>query len=449
VEENNKQDLKKLTFMQYFLVGGSVFAMHFGGSSMLWPMTWGKESGNRVFLAFSGVFITALFLVFIAYLSLIKSKRTILSMASQVSHKYSMIFGITVVLVLGPLFSIPRMSAAAWDALLQVFKFQPKNIIPALIFTVIYYLITYWFISEKGGILDKLSKILLPVLIVSVVAIIIKGIITPLGPQVNPVYEANPFAYGFKGGYATGDVLCALVFGGIIIDDLKYKGIGRKYLNKNTIIVCAIGIGLLTLTHFGHMIVGSHASTIGNLKYSALYSEVVLRLWGQVGGVVFNIALLFAALTTAVGLGAGTANLFCEVLENRVSYKKATAYILVMSAIISIIGLNSIVEIIGPLMDVVYPSAVVMILYYTIMPDLESKPKILAGYKTGTTTALVYGVLEGIVTYGNLLNFNVSWLENIILMIPGSSLNIGWVVVVIVASVIAMLLHRDKKVSTT
>ena len=100
-------------------------------------------------------------------------------------------------------------------------------------------------------------------------------------------------------------------------------------------------------------------------------------------------------------------------------------------------------------MDVVYPSAVVMILYYTIMPDLESKPKILAGYKTGTTTALVYGVLEGIVTYGNLLNFNVSWLENIILMIPGSSLNIGWVVVVIVASVIAMLLHRDKKVSTT
>ena len=323
MEENNKQDLKKLTFMQYFLVGGSVFAMHFGGSSMLWPMTWGKESGNRVFLAFSGVFITALFLVFIAYLSLIKSKRTILSMASQVSHKYSMIFGITVVLVLGPLFSIPRMSAAAWDALLQVFKFQPKNIIPALIFTVIYYLITYWFISEKGGILDKLSKILLPVLIVSVVAIIIKGIITPLGPQVNPVYEANPFAYGFKGGYATGDVLCALVFGGIIIDDLKYKGIGRKYLNKNTIIVCAIGIGLLTLTHFGHMIVGSHASTIGNLKYSALYSEVVLRLWGQVGGVVFNIALLFAALTTAVGLGAGTANLFCEVLENRVSYKKA------------------------------------------------------------------------------------------------------------------------------
>lgn len=39
------------------MMGGALYSMHFGASSMVWPMTWGKESGSSIFLAFIGAFM--------------------------------------------------------------------------------------------------------------------------------------------------------------------------------------------------------------------------------------------------------------------------------------------------------------------------------------------------------------------------------------------------------
>ena len=52
------------------MMGGALYSMHFGASSMVWPMTWGKESGSSVFIAFIGAFITSLFLPLLAYVAL-------------------------------------------------------------------------------------------------------------------------------------------------------------------------------------------------------------------------------------------------------------------------------------------------------------------------------------------------------------------------------------------
>ena len=66
----DKKGKKKLSKIELFFSGGALFSMHFGASSMVWPMNWGKESGTSVFLAFFGTFITSILLVFIAYLAL-------------------------------------------------------------------------------------------------------------------------------------------------------------------------------------------------------------------------------------------------------------------------------------------------------------------------------------------------------------------------------------------
>lgn len=440
--ENGKARLGSIR--GYLLVGLSVFSMHFGGSSMIWPMTWGKESGTEVLMAFIGVFVTALFLVFLGYLALANSGRTLYQMSETVSTRFAKLYTTIIMLVLGPLFCIPRMSAAAWDAILQIIGHQPSSIIPTLIFSTIYYLITYWFISEKTGIIDKLGKILVPVLIVTASIIIFKGIITPVGSQMSPVYDIHPFAYGFKGGYATAEIVCALLFGGIIIDDLKAKGISQKYMNRNLVIVCAIGLGVLTLTHFGHMITGSYVGGFEELQYSALYAQVVLSLLGKTGGILFNIALIFAALTTAVGLSAASADLVLEISDNKVSYKKAAIIILIVSAIVAVIGLTNIVGIIGPLLDIVYPAAIVIVLYYTLVGDLNKKPRVVFSYKISVIAAFIWGIIEGIVVYGKMIHVNVSGLENIIQRIPGSSFGLAWASIVLICIIISQIIYRNK-----
>ena len=43
--KSNKGDLKLPALL---MMGGALYSMHFGASSMIWPMTWGKESGCSV-----------------------------------------------------------------------------------------------------------------------------------------------------------------------------------------------------------------------------------------------------------------------------------------------------------------------------------------------------------------------------------------------------------------
>lgn len=435
-----------LTPVKLLLMGGALFSMHFGGSSMIWPMTWGKESGSNLLPAFVGIYLTALFIPLLGYLALSRAKGTFYSVSHRVSPRFAVIFCSMAMIVLGPLFCIPRMSAAAWDAFLQVSRFQPKSFMPPLIFSIIYYLITYWFIAQKSGAVDKVSKILFPILVVSVFAIVVKGVLFPVSTQQPKVYNINAFAYGFKNGYATAELICALVFATIIIDDLKFKGVPDNKLDKNLIKVGFIGITMLTLTHLGHAIVGSFVgNSLGDLKYAALYSAVVLKLWGNVGGIIFNIALLFAALTTAIGLAVATANYFNEVSGGKLSYKNSAIVTLAISAGITIIGLNSIVELAAPLLDMVYPAAIVLTLCYAFIPNLDNNRRVFSAYKFGIITAFIWGLFEGILTYMNMFKLNVSVLQNLHDVFPLTSVGLGWISVTLIAMTIGAVVNIDFK----
>ena len=64
------------------------------------------------------------------------------------------------------------MSAAAWAAIEQMTGLKSESILPAVIFSIVYYLITYWFVANPGKVIDKIGKILFPVLLVVVTAVI-------------------------------------------------------------------------------------------------------------------------------------------------------------------------------------------------------------------------------------------------------------------------------------
>ena len=108
----------KLSIIELVLSGGALFSMHFGASSMVWPMNWGKESGSSVLAAFIGSFISSILFVFIVYLALSKGNYRDLTkkvLGEKMGRSYT---GLTIA-ILGPLYVIPRMSAAAWDSFLH------------------------------------------------------------------------------------------------------------------------------------------------------------------------------------------------------------------------------------------------------------------------------------------------------------------------------------------
>lgn len=440
---------QNLSLSKIFLIAGVIFSMHFGGSSMIWPMTWGQESGTSVFSAFTGIFLTALLFPLLGYLALSRGKGTFYQVTKRISTKFAKIFCGATMLVLGPLFAIPRMSAAGWDAFLQLTGYKPSNIVPITIFSVIYYLLVYWFISKKDDTVDKISKYLFPVLVLTVITIMVKGLTTNLSAPIRKIYDQPSFVYGFKEGYATVELPCALIYATMIIQDLKNKGLRGKNVNKALAKVGIIGIGLLTLTHLGHMILGANTGTLfSSFKYSSLYTRVVIELLGPIGGAIFNIALMFAALTTAIGLSQSTSDYFVEVNEGKLKYKTCAISILVLSCLVSILGLSSIIKLTGPILDMIYPAAITLTLFYALIPNLTKKTRLFNSFQFAVLTAFFFGIFDGILGYLNMMKIDINTLKTIYNILPLADYGLGWISVTLIGSLIGYFIpieHMKRK----
>lgn len=438
---NKKGDL---TLPALLMMGGALFSMHFGASSMVWPMNWGKESGTSVIPAFAGAFITSLLLTLLAYVALSRGDGTYSKITIKaLGKKFGTIYSCITIIVLGPLYAIPRMSAAAWDSIVQAFGLDPNNKILLIIFTVIFYLITYWFLINPGKAMDKISNILFPVLIIIVIVVIGKGIISPISHPVQKTYEGSAFAYGFTNGYATAEILCALVFGVVIINSLKAKGVSEQRMNKNIIRVGIIGIALLTCTHFCHMWIGASTGGTIDLTYTALYTAVASKLLGRVGGILFSLALLLAALTTAIGMASGSAEFFIDTADGKLEYKKVSAVILIFSTIFGCLGLTSILSILGPVLDGIYPAAIVLVVYYTFMPKCNEK-RSLNVCKWGMSVALLFGIFDAIYAYGQKFNINLGVFNKVYEALPLSADKMAWFPFTVLACIIGYVIYREK-----
>lgn len=438
----------KLSGFELFLSGGALFSMHFGASSMVWPMNWGKESGYSVIPAFLGAFITSIALVFIAYLALAKSKGSFSKLASKVLGKnLSRIYTGLTIAMLGPFYVIPRMSAAAWDSLSQALNFNFTNNIPLFIFTLVFYFITYLFLINPGRAMDKISSLLFPFLIVIVISIVVKGFIYPISEPTFKSYQGSAFAYGFTNGYATAEILCALIFGMVIVNNLEEKGIDKKYITKNMIKVGAVGLTILTFTHFAHMWIGAHTGEVfKDLNYSALYTAVAIKLYGKIGGILFSLALYFAALTTAIGMTSGCAEFFVDCSEGRITNKNASKVILILSVIFGSLGLSNMLSLLGPILDGIYPAAIILVMFYAFCPDINNK-KYLNACKNSMYLAMVFGFIDAMWKYLVKLNVDPLGIVSLYEKIPLAKESLLWIIFSLIFFLLGLVTYKEEGVS--
>jgi LIVCS family branched-chain amino acid:cation transporter len=440
---NEKGDLK---FVPLLLCGGALFSMHFGASSMVWPMNWGKESGSSVLLAFAGAFITSLLLVVIGYMALAKGRGSYGKMASRiVGNRFGRFYTCLTIAVLGPFYAIPRMSAASWDSIVQAFGLDPMNKLPLIIFTIIFYIITYFFLVNPGKAMDKISSMLFPLLIITVVAIVGKGIISPIAEPVAKSYAGSAFAYGFTNGYATAEILCALIFGVVILNTLKNKGVSESHMTKNMIRVGIIGIAMLTCTHLAHMVIGAYTGGTLDLNYTALYTAVAAILYGKYGGMLFAVALFLAALTTAIGMTSGCAEFFVDITDKKFSYKQCSIVILVFSIIFGSLGLTSMLSWLGPILDGIYPTAIILVLYYGLSTNAMHSRHLYA-CRWAMYVSFALGAADMIWKYFIKFDVNPGGICDLYLNLPFASVSMAWVPWTILAFIIGWFTYKGKDV---
>lgn len=432
-----------LKIFPLLMCGGALFSMHFGASSMVWPMNWGKESGSSVWLAFAGAFITSLLLVIITYIALAKGDGTYNKITKRiVGSKFGNFYTCVTILILGPFYAIPRMSAASWDSIVQAFGLDADNKVLLIAFTVVFYVITYFFLMNPGKAMDRISSILFPVLLIIVVAVVGKGLLNPIAEPVAKTYEGSAFAYGFTNGYATAEILCALIFGVVIFNTLKNKGVGESRMTANLIRVGIVGIAMLSCTHLAHMIIGAKTGGTIGLEYTALYTAVAAELYGKVGGYLFAGALFLAALTTAIGMTSGCAEFFVDTTGGKYNYKQFSIVILVLSIIFGSLGLTNILSILGPILDGIYPAAIVLVIYYAFVPHALSKRPLYA-CKWAMYAAFALGMVDMFWKYLVKFELDPGGICGLYLKLPLAGVSLAWIPWTVLAFVIGWFVYKS------
>ena len=406
------------------VVGFALFSMFFGAGNVIFPPFLGMEAGNQWLAGFSAYFIADIGLALLGLFALLRvgSSEAVLQRVGTVPAEVLMC---VIILCIGPMVAIPRTSATTFEMAISP---NLSGVSPVVFSLCI----------KESAVVDIVGKILTPLLLVGLFAIIIKGIVSPLGEIALPHID-NVAITGIKAGYQTMDALAALPFGIIILQSVAAKGYhtGREKLRTVGGAAVLAGVLLLAvymgLAYLGATVSGQFTSSVGR---AALIMAIVEALMGKTGVVIFGVVVGLACVTTAIALTSSAAAYFAELCRSKISYKAFVIIICVFSAVVSNLGLDRIVSVAAPVLDIVYPPALVLIAISLVMPkahDLISR--------VAAAGALLSGALCTVSSYGVQIP--------LVRELPLYDMGLGWLVPTVFCGVVAYAISRLPAVQHT
>jgi LIVCS family branched-chain amino acid:cation transporter len=422
-----------LSFKELLAVGLMTFALFLGAGNIIFPPTLGHDAGSAMWVAVLGFLITGVGLPLLGVAAVARAGGNIELLGNHVHPLFSVIFSVLTYLAIGPLLAIPRTSAVAFE--IAVSPFLPEaakaSSLSLFLYSVVFFSVTFWLCLNPGKLVDRFGKVLTPFMIILLAILLIRGAMAPLGDYATPTLE-NPFSKGFLEGYNTMDTLAALVFGIVIANAVRERGITNKNVQAKLILrsgaIAVTGLGLLYigLTYLGatsgHM-VGTYENG-GQLI--TLLSE---RLLGQIGLILLSLAVMFACLTTAVGLVASCAEFFSKLSGNRISYRTVLTILLLFSLVVSNFGLSTILKISVPLLVTLYPIAIVLIVLTLVSSVFQGRRAVYVG---GVIGAGFISILDGLGAAG----VKLTEITDALAVLPMMGQGLGWLLPAFAGAVI-------------
>lgn len=423
----------KLTNKEIFVTGLALLAMFMGAGNLIFPPMLGQAAGQDLWWATLGFVVTGVGLPLLGVTAVAKAGGDLEHLGNRIHPLFAKIITTIVVLCIGPLLAIPRTAATTFEVGIAPFIVNQNEQSIALglaITTVIFFAISLFFVLRPTKLIDSVGKILTPLLLLFLTIIIIKGFLSPTSSMGVSQYE-TPFITGFLEGYNTLDALAAVIFGLVIANALRAKGLtDNNEIAKVTTyagVIAAIGLGsvYVGLSYIG----ATTGSSYTGSNHGEMLSFVSETLLGSSGKIIIGVAMALACLTTAIGLIATSGSFFSRLTKNAVSYNTCCIITTLVSALLANMGLAKILEISVPLLVAVYPVIIVMVTL-AILHDLFKGSKTV--YVWSVYTAVVMSLVCVVDSFG-IIN-----LSSILAFLPLYDQGLAWVVPTALVTIISL-----------
>lgn len=435
------------------VVSFALFAMYFGAGNLIFPPTLGSVAGTQWMLGFGGFLLSEVGLTICGLLAITLTDGNADKFSEGLPHWAVVVFFSAISLIIGPLYAIPRTAATTFEIAIMpvaVRSFVEGGsaaltegatelagggtavFITGVITKLIFFVITLIFVMTPSNIIDKIGKLLTPFLLIALAFLIFRGIFSPLGEITTGPTEKNIFEFGLQQGYQTMDALATVLFGVMLVNTMKEKGYASgKPLFRMSLTASIVACLGLALVYGGLTYLGATANSVipANAGRTERLVELAQKLWGPIGGVILGFSVALACLTTAIGLVAPFVDYFSKLLK--VSPKVMAVIAVTVSFLISLKGVDDIIKIAGPILEILYPIMIVLIFmtfFRKILPNFWFKRGAIIGTVIVGFTMAIFSVTKEHVPTG---------FANFITSLPLYDLGFAWLLPALACSIIA------------
>lgn len=433
---------------QMVSVGVALFSMFFGAGNLILPPLLGVQAGQDALPALIGFFVAGVGLPVLGIVA-VALAGTVRDLAARVHPVFSRAFVAVVYLAIGPCLAIPRTSSTAYEMLLPLL---PTSVDPGLMrlaFSVAFFVLAYALAMHPGRITRLLGKITGPLLIVLIIAVVGSALFSegePLAPASAP-YDANPAVQGFLTGYQTMDLLASLAFGIIIAETIHELGVTDDKRVAFEISRSGVIAGvLMAIIYCGLALAGMQLGTVmpDATNGAAILARSASMHFGLAGTVVVFAIFFLACMNVCIGLISCCSRYFCEtyVVEGgaeaseeamRRPFAVLAFVFAAFSCVLSNVGLDVILMFSVPMLNALYPVAIVLVLMGLVHGFCDAHPQVWVW--VGGVVAV-----QSVITSVRDAFFAGAWLPFDAL--PLADIGAAWAPVAVVAFVIGLLHSR-------
>ncbi|WP_027712851.1 branched-chain amino acid transport system II carrier protein [Dickeya chrysanthemi] len=384
----------RLTSKDIMALGFMTFALFVGAGNIIFPPMVGQQAGEHVWVAALGFLITAVGLPVLTVIALARVGGGIDTLSSPIGKKAGVLLATVCYLAVGPLFATPRTATVSFEV--GIAPLVGQGAMPLLIYSLIYFAIVIAISLYPGRLLDTVGHILAPVKIIALTVLGIAALLWPAGTPMPTAeaYQQVPFSNGFVNGYLTMDTLGALVFGIVIVNAARSRGVSDAALLTRYTIWAGLIAGLgLTLVYLSLFHLGSFSgSLVPNAQNGAeILHAYVQYTFGNMGSSFLALLIFIACMVTAVGLTCACAEFFAQYLPW--SYRTLVFVLGGFSMVVSNLGLSHLIQLSVPVLTAIYPPCIVLVLLSFTRRWWNNSTHVIAPVML---VSLVFGLLDGI-----------------------------------------------------
>ena len=413
------------------LTGFALFAMLFGAGNLIFPPMLGYETNSSWIPTMLAFIITGVGFPFLGILSVSIVGNGIKDFANRVSPTFSKIFAIISILAIGPMLAIPRTGATAYEI---TFLYNGmESSIYKYIYLICYFGIVILFSLRANKVIERVGKILTPILLILLFLIIIKGIFFA-NLSVKPDIYPHAFKRGFLEGYQTMDTIASIAYAGIILKAIKSgRNLTQKQEFSFLIKSGLVAILSLALIYGGFALVGAkmHSVLVTKDKIELLVKTTSYLLGGY-GNLILAICVAGACLTTAIGLVATVGEFFSSITSFK--YENIVIFTVIISFLLSILGVESIIRISVPILIFIYPVMISLIILNLFGKYIKNDYV----YKGVVLFTGIIGLIESLESLGIENYYTNSILE----ILPFSDYGLTWLFPGLIGYILFSLMFR-------